>query len=63
MNTTKAFIQFQNFFSAYLGQLDGLINDLKNGCAAKSQEKNAEDEDQWNKLQNSFKIIEICGKW
>ena len=56
---------FQNFFSAYLGKLDGLINDLKKCCGTDNEikrEKGLEDESQWSKLQNSFKMIEMCGE-
>ena len=64
LHLTDIFL-FQNFFSAFLGQLDGLINELRNSCGVNGEvkdEKNLEDEDQWNNFQNSFKVIEMCGK-
>jgi len=54
----------QNFFSAYLGRLDGLITDLRNACCINGEmpdDSNLDDENQWSNFQNSFKMIEMCG--
>ena len=55
----------QSFFSAYLGQLDGLLTDLRNSCGISGEIRDGrklEDEDQWNNFQNAFKMIELCGE-
>ena len=59
------FLTLQNFFSAYLGRLDGMIADLRHACGINREvhdDRNVENEDQWNNFQNSFKMIEMCGK-
>ncbi|XP_065068416.1 conserved oligomeric Golgi complex subunit 7-like [Rhopilema esculentum] len=54
----------ENFFSAYLGKLDGLISSLKKTSGTIGvtiDDKSFEDEDQWSIFQNSFRVIEMCG--